>query len=177
MNQESQEFISSILKEPEYLIEDLQCYFKNKNVSNENTLTFLSILSDYLSQSSENNTDMFLKLLKKEIVDDNVYVMFDKVLKDNVKEITDINNEIEKEKFKENKLVDIEWKFIGSASLEQADNKVFEPRIILKFIYSNGFTEIIESDYSNFKKLQEEFELASQSYNSAYSRKLIVFSK
>lgn len=175
MNKESIDYINLILQDSEILMEDLQCYFNSNKVSNEKTLIFLSIVSEFLENN--NKIESVLNIIKNNVKDHTVYLELEKILKDNVEEIKSINKEVEKQKLNTIKLVDIEWKFIGSASLEQAENQIFEPRILLKLIYSDESHQIIETDFGNFKKLQEEFELAALSFNSAYSRKLIVFSK
>jgi hypothetical protein len=175
MNNDSIDYLNLTLQDSEILIEDLQCYFISNKVSNEKTLIFLSIISDYFENN--NKIESLLNIIKNYIKDYSVYIELEKILKDHVEEIKNINKEVEKNNLNTVKLIDIEWKFIGSASLEKAENQIFEPRILLKLIYSNGTTQIIETDFANFKKLQEEFELAASSYNSAYSRKLTVFSK
>ena len=87
------------------------------------------------------------------------------------KEIDNIQNE------KLPRLIDIEWKFIGLASVDKIDVNDLEPKILLNLIFNNGKKKIIETDFANFKKLQEELDLALSSFNSAYSKRINTFSK
>jgi len=72
------------------------------------------------------------------------------------------------------KLIDFEWKFVLLNSL---NNEESIPKIILKMIYSNGSELIVETDFANFKKLQEEMEECLNSYNSVYSKRIETFAK
>ena len=72
------------------------------------------------------------------------------------------------------KLIDFEWKFI---LLNNLSNEESIPKILLKLIYSNGLETVIETDFANFKKLQEEIEECLSSYNSVYSRRIETFAK
>ena len=175
MNSEAQEFLSGVLRETELLIENLQSYFSQNKISDENSIIFLNILSDLLIKDYQ--LEKILKSLKQMISDESNFNLLEKIIKDNLQTIKSINTEIEINKFDSPRLIDIEWKFIGSANLDQAENEIFEPRILLNLVFSNGDKKIIETNFSGFKKLQEEFEIASQSFNSAYSRKLKVFTK
>lgn len=175
MNSEAQEFLSGVLRETELLIENLQSYFSQNKISDENSIIFLNILSDLLNKDYQ--VEKILKSLKQMISDESNFNLLEKIIKDNLQIIKSINTEIEINKFDSPRLIDIEWKFIGSANLDQAENEIFEPRILLNLVFSNGDKKIIETNFAGFKKLQEEFEIASQSFNSAYSRKLKVFTK
>lgn len=175
MNSEAQEFLSGVLRETELLIENLQSYFSQNKISDENSIIFLNILSDLLIKDYQ--LEKILKSLKQMISDESNFNLLEKIIKDNLQTIKSINTEIEINKFDSPRLIDIEWKFIGSANLDQAENEIFEPRILLNLVFSNGDKKIIETNFAGFKKLQEEFEIASQSFNSAYSRKLKVFTK
>jgi len=175
MNEQSLNFIFNSLINSELLLEDLQNYFISNKVSNDKTLTWLNIVCNYLVQG--NDLQKFLLLIKDKFSEETVFRLMEKVLKDNEEKIKKINFEIEKEKFNQVKLTDIEWKLVGSASLENAETDNFQPRIILKLKFSNDLSQIIETDFAGLKKLQEEFELSSSGFNSAYSKRLIAFSK
>lgn len=74
-------------------------------------------------------------------------------------------------------LIDIEWKFITLSTIEDFENGSFYPKILLRLKYSDDTDKVIETDYGTFKKLQEEFEFAINSFNSRYSKKINAFVK
>jgi hypothetical protein len=74
------------------------------------------------------------------------------------------------------KLIDIEWKFVGTATLDNNYSE-FSPKIILKLQFSNGDSKVIETDFANFKKLQEDLEEGLLSYNSVYAKRVESFAK
>jgi hypothetical protein len=73
------------------------------------------------------------------------------------------------------KLVDLDWKFIGLISIDQGSELI--PKILVKLQFNTGESKVFETDFANFKKLQEDIEEGLNSYNSVYSRRVESFSK
>lgn len=174
MNTESLNFIEQYLKEPSLVIEDVQNYLKTKRVANSKTYMLLSIFSYYLKTEPVNN---LCELIRKFFENEPDFNCFSQIVKENVQFIKDLFDDFSNSKYDVHKLVDIEWKFVGVASLEQAESGAFEPKIILNLIFSDNTAAIMETDFGTLKKLQEELELASSSFNSGYARRLNAFTK
>ncbi len=75
------------------------------------------------------------------------------------------------------KLIDFEWKFIGLSDMESFEKSEMTPKILLKLKLNNGVDRLIETDFANLKKLQEEIDENLSSFNSSYSRRIDKFSK
>ncbi len=130
---------------------------------------------EYLFKEKEQ--DELIKYFKKNYNEDIVNI---------IQTISIEQNEIFKEVFSNIKiefensqifLKDIEWKFIGLIDINSIDRRDIDPKILLKLIFSDDSIKIVESNYSNFKKLQEEMEENISSFNSVYLRRIIKFSK
>lgn len=176
INSESNNFIIYYLQESERRLDELQYFFNSGKSGNSDTFTFLSILSEILHNKDLKLTT-FLENLKSKFSDENNYKSFSKILIENENKIYKFNRELENNKFSEVTLIDINWKLIGSTNVENTENFKFIPRILFKLVFSNNTTRIIETDFGNFSKLQEEIDFICQSFNSTYSRKLLSFSK
>jgi hypothetical protein len=158
-----------------YLAEETQNIITNKYTSIEsNTFVFMTVL-EYLFKEKEQ--DELIKYFKKNYNEDIVNI---------IQTISIEQNEIFKEVFSNIKiefensqifLKDIEWKFIGLIDINSIDRRDIDPKILLKLIFSDDSIKIVESNYSNFKKLQEEMEENISSFNSVYLRRIIKFSK
>lgn len=176
INTESYNFINSYLNESERRLDELQYFFNSDKYDNIDTFTFLSILSEILI-SKDCKLTSFFDNFKNKFSDDNNFNSFKKIILDNEDKILRLNKEIDKNKFSEVTLVDINWKLIGSTTIDNTENFKFIPRILLRLVFSNNTTRVLECDFANFNKLQEEIDFICQSFNSTYSRKLLSFSK
>jgi hypothetical protein len=174
MNNESLTFVENTLKDSELIIEDIQNYIKNKKAANNKTYMILTIFSDYLQT---NKVEDLISVISPYVMNENSMVVFKQLLAENEDFIKNLLSDFNRQKFENNKLLDIEWKFVAKASLEMAEVGAYEPSIELKLIFSNGKSEILETDFSTFKKLQEDLEIASSSFQTSYAKKVIAFSK
>lgn len=172
---ETLEILEEILhNDPNGLIEDIQTYIKNTKANNQQTIILISIFSDVINKTSLDN---LLLLIKKHVYNDTYVKLFTDILNENLSFFISFNKKQEYQKFSTNKLIDISWKLVGRATLDQAEQGLFEPKIILKLIFSNNTEQVIESDFTNFKKLQEEIDFICSSFNSGYAKKVLAFAK
>ncbi len=74
-------------------------------------------------------------------------------------------------------LVDLHWKFVGVMDLNANDLRDMEPKIIIKLIFSDDSIKLIETNFANLKKFQEELDDSLNSFNSVYSKRIVNFSK
>ncbi len=175
LNKDSLYFIQdSLQSNSNLIIEDIQNYINTGEVQSKKTIVFLSLASNYLQS---NNLSNFIQIISPFIENENNQVVLSQLLSDNLVFIKQINNNISNNKFRTKKLIDINWKLVGRATLEQAELGSFEPKIILQLKYSDDSFDTVETDFGTFKKLQEELEISCNSYNSSYSRKINAFSK
>lgn len=124
-----------------------------------------SLIDDFLSYISENFDNELANSVKKLLVEEKNSFL---------ETLLRIRNGIENSQIF---LVDIEWKFVGLLDINANDLRDMEPKILLKLVFSNDTFKIIETNYSNFKKIQEEIEENVQSFNSIYTKRIINFSK
>ena len=157
------------------LAEEVKNLITDKNTSaNADTLVFMNLL-EYLI--NEKITDEFLNYINANIDNDLADALKKIMIEERdslIESFFRIKNGMEN--FKIN-LVDIEWKFIGLLDLNANDLREMDPKILLKLVFSNDSFKIIETNYANLKKLQEEIEENVQSYNSIYAKRIINFSK
>ena len=157
-------------------IEDAKNLVSNNKVLDNNTYTLCFLLSDILKNKLFEN-EKFMDSLKQII---NINTIQNLV--DFATEEQEYFFKFEKDvkSFKSDnvsKLIDIEWKFVACSSLENFEINELQPKIILKLLFSNGSTKVLETDFANFKKLQEELDEGCNSFNSTYSKRIESFSK
>lgn len=141
--------------------------------ANADTLVFMHLLEYVIN---ERLTDQFLKTISEN---------FDSELEDSIKKLIVEERDSFKETLLRSRngvnnsqifLVDIEWKFIGLLDTNANDLREMDPKILLKFVFSNDTFRVVETNYSNLRKLQEEMEENVQSFNTIYSKRIINFS-
>lgn len=171
MKNEIVEFFQRNAGDVSYLVEDCRSILNTNKSNDQRSYVLLNILSEMkenitssdelkgiLDEETVNNLSLFLKeeggLLKE------YFSWFKQSKNENTP-----------------KLVDFDWKFIGLASIDKLDTGEITPKILIRLIFNNGKTQLIESDFANLKKLQEEIEENLSSFNSTYSRRIETFSK
>ena len=176
MKNEIQEYLKINKELLPLMIDDLKNIMTNKIYNIEsNIFDFINIL-DYII--SEKLTEEFFNILNSEFEDiNNINVL--KVLLTEEKDLflefvigikKNINNN-------QINIIDLEWKFVGLIDINSSDLRDMNPKIFLKLIFSNQTYKLIETNYSNLKKLQEEMEDNLSSFNSVYSKRVFNFSK
>lgn len=178
INEKSLSFIKKCLNNSSIILEDIQNYVKTRNANFNDTYILLSILSDFLyNNKEETSVDKLSNMLNEYISNDSDCLLLNKLLKENLEIIKNINKDCKYSIFKSKKLVDIDWKLVSKATLEMAELGEYIPTIIVNLIFSDGSHNILETDFATFKKIQEDLDNALSSFNSSYSRKVIAFSK
>ena len=175
MNNEIAQFFKNILPQFNSILLEAKKSLSHKKFIEENSFTFISILYEYIR---EENLDFFFNQLQANLgenYDNNFAINLKTFLQEETSNIIDFFSFLKFNIKEENvRLIDFEWKFVG---LSAPDNNGIFPNIYLKLIFNNGNEEIIECNYSNFKKLQEELEEAIKSFNYSYSKRIEKFSK
>ena len=178
MKNEILQFFDKNSSDIEFLLDDCKILLANGKGNDRRTYVLCNILSGIVKDNifGENHSEFFNALIDKVSPDSLNYLS--SVMKDEKDNLINYYKEIEiiqKEKIP--KLVDIEWKFIGLASLDKIDVNDLEPKIILSLVFNDGSRKLIETDFAGFKKLQEEIELSLGSFNSAYAKRINTFAK
>jgi len=172
------EIISYLKQNENYLndyIEEINNIMQNKLTSADSEILVLMSVLEFII--SEKSSKEFLKFLLEnfEIKEINSIENILTVEKENFLEIYKrIKNGINNQQIS---LVDVEWKFVGVMDLNANDLRDMEPKIILKLIFSDDSVKLIETNYANLKKFQEELDDSLNSYNSVYSKRINNFSK
>ncbi len=175
MKNEIKEYLKNNQDNLYKLYEEVRSIITEKNTpANSDTLVFMNLLEyisnerlndDFIKFISQNNDNELANALKKLLVEER-----DSFLETLLR----IRNGINSSPIN---LVDIEWKFIELLDINSNDLREMDPKILLKLVFSNDSYKIIETDFSNFRKLQEEIEENVQSFNSVYTKRIINFSK
>ena len=172
------EIISYLKQNENYLndyIEEINNIMQNKLTSADSEILVLMSVLEFII--SEKSSKEFLKFLLEnfEIKEINSIENILTVEKENFLEIYKrIKNGINNQQIS---LVDVQWKFVGVMDLNANDLRDMEPKIILKLIFSDDSVKLIETNYANLKKFQEELDDSLNSYNSVYSKRINNFSK
>lgn len=174
MKNEIFEFFQKSANDMDYLIETSKTIL-NKNKTNEQrAYILLNILYEYIKDEKMNILSSKLKEVLDEISLNNL-LLFSKEETDNIIDyFTTVKIERENQI---PKLLDFEWKFIGLTTLDKFEIAEYTPKILLRLIFNNGQEKIIETDFSNFKKLHEEIDENLSSMNSVYAKRIVSFSK
>jgi hypothetical protein len=173
------EEILSYLKENEnYLndyIEEIINIIQNNITSTDPEIIVLMSLFEYII--SEKTSKDFIKILTEnfEIKEINILENLLTTEKENFLEIYKrIKNGINNQRIS---IVDLQWKFVGMMDINANDLRDMEPKIILKLIFSDDSIKLIETNFANLKKFQEELDDSLNSFNSVYSKRIVNFSK
>jgi len=176
MKNEFSEYFQKNKNNIDQYVEDAKNLIANNRVLDNNTYTLCFLLSEILKDGLF-ESERFTNNLK-EILDESTLHNLLNFATDEQEFLFKFEKEIKSYKQeKVSKLVDIEWKFVVTSSLDNFEINELQPRIILKLIFSNGSNKVLETDFANFKKLQEELEEGVSSMNSTYSRRIESFSK
>jgi hypothetical protein len=172
MNNEIVQFFQTNFSQLESLLVEVKKSLVQKKFNDQRAFTIISILYEYIK---EEKVDFFISEFDTKFNEQNLSFILKNFIQEEMMNIIDYMSFMKTQKREEAiRLVDFEWKFVGISSLEKSE---LLPKIFLKLIFNNGKEQIIESDYANFKKLQEEFEESVNSFNNSYSRRLEKFSK
>ena len=172
MNNEIAQFFQANIPHFESLLAEVKKSLLQQKFNDQKAFTLVSILYDYIK---EEQLDSLLSELQTKFDQHNLSSLLKTFVQEEMMNIVDYMSIMKSQRREEAlRLVDIEWKFVGISSIEKNQNV---PKIFLKLIFNNGKEEIIESDYANFKKLQEEFEESANSFNNSYFRRVEKFSK
>jgi hypothetical protein len=161
MKNEIREFFEGNDEEIEYLINEARRILNNDYTNkNENSFILIHLLSSIENEHIKeiNIREEHKQLLHSFIKEDEYRI------KNYVKGINETP-----------KILDFEWKFIGLSPLNN-ENAII-PKIVLKLVYSNGSEKLVETNFSTFKKFQEEVEESLSAYNSVYSKRIDSFAK
>jgi hypothetical protein len=162
----------------EFLLDDCKILLSNGKGNDKRTYILTNILSGIVKDNLfGDNHNEFYSVLKDKINSETLNYLAS-VMKEERENLINYYKEIENiQKEKLPKRVDIEWKFVGLASLNKIDVNDLEPKIIVNLIFNDGSSKVLETDFAGFKKLQEEIDLSLSSFNSAYAKRINTFSK
>ena len=178
MKNEIIDFFHKNCDDIEFLLDDCKILLNHGKVNDKRTYILCNILAEVIRDSifGDNSSELFSSL--KEKVKPEALAYLSTILKEEKENFIGYYNEIENiRNEKLPRLIDIEWKFIGLTSIDKIGANDLEPKILLNLLFNNGARKIIETDYANFKKLQEELEISLNSLNSAYAKRVNTFSK
>jgi hypothetical protein len=174
MKNEILEFFNKNKDDFEYIIEDSKLILNSNKVNDQKSFILINIIYEFLKE--EKIEVLFSKT--KEILEESIFLALENFIKEEQGIIIDYFTSIKIEKDKNYpKLIDFEWKFVGLSTIENFEKGEVIPKILLKLKFNTGFEKLIETDYSNLKKLQEEIEENLSSFNSTYARRIESFSK
>jgi hypothetical protein len=174
MKNEILEFFLKNNQEMENIIEDCRFLTLNKKINDQRSVVLLNILYEFIKEEKTDNLSESLK----EVLDESILILLVNFLKEEKLNIIDFFINMKRENDESYpRLVDFDWKFVGLGSLGKFEIGEITPKILMKLIFNNGNEKIIETDYSNFKKLHEEIEENLSSFNSTYAKRIETFSK
>jgi len=171
MKNEICEFLVKNGSELPNLLEDGRSLIHLNKVVQETVLYLLNIINYSLKDDNAEN----LMLISKECLNEDAQNCLLKFLSEEKENILNFFSN------KDNNgiltLADFDWKFICLSDLDSFTKGEIHPKILLKLIFTDKNERIIESNYSNLKKLQEEIEYCLTSFNSTYTKRIENFSK
>jgi len=175
MKNEITEYLNKNKNNLQKISEDIKNIISNKfSSTNPDTLVFMGFLEYSINEKIINNVLEYIN----DNIDNEISNLLRQISIDEKEGFLQVYKKIKNEFDKyEISLVDIEWKFIGLYDINACDMRDMDPKILLKLIFSNNSYKIIETNYSNFKKMQEEIEENILSFNFVYTKRLINFSK
>ncbi len=175
MKNEIYEFFSSNLNELDFLLVEARKGLSQSKFSVQKAFVLVNILYEFIK---EEKVDVLFKELQERIHDESSLAILRGFVQEEIMNIVDFMSYLKFTRKEETlRIVDFEWKFVGLADPSHFDKNELNPKIFLKLVFNNGKEEIIESDYSNFKKLQEELEEAVTSFDYSYTKRIEKFSK
>lgn len=174
MKNEIIEFFQTIQNDFINVINEAKNILTTDKINDKRSFTLLNILYENLQ---DNKLGGLIENLSK-ILDEAAIQQFSFLIQEEGQNIKKFFDKIKLEKQDEYlKLIDFEWKFIGLATIDQFEKNEIHPKVLLKLIFNNGNSKIIETDFAGLKKFQEEVEEALNSYNSTYARRIEAFAK
>ena len=171
MENEINEFIKTNKADFFSLIEEARNLIHSNKIVQERVLYFLNILY-YILKGEKSDT--LLSELKESLNEEASNCLKDFVSDEKENILNFFSN---KDKLDDLALLDFDWKFVCLSDLDSFAKGEINPKILLKLNFNNQTDKIIESDFSNLKKLQEEIEYSLSSFNSTYAKRIQNFSK
>lgn len=176
MKNELIEFITKNSEVIEYILEDAKLVLNKSRSKDDKSVILLNILHEILKDNEEKLKDFLFHISK--ILDENKLSALTNFIVEEKINIIDYFMTIENEKRESYpKLTDFEWKFVGLTTPDKLETGEIIPKIILRLFFNNGSNKIIETDFSNLRKLLDEFEYNASSLNSTYVRRIDSFLK
>ena len=172
MNNEIINFFNFDQNKLETIIDEAKIILDTKKINDKSAFSLINILFEIIKSSKKEN---FIKKIE-ETLDEEKSNLIKSFLNEEQINILEFFNFMKNQKEVEVvKLVDFEWKFVLNSSITNNDDAT--PKILVKLIFNNGQTKLLETDYSNFKKLHEEIEENLSAFNSTYAKRIETFSK
>jgi hypothetical protein len=174
MKKEINEFFINNNEQLEYIIQDAKIILNANKINDQRSFVLLNIIFNYIKEEKIE----FLVNKLNEIVNESSLYLISSFIKEDQMNIIDYFSNISLEKEESYpKLIDFEWKFVGLSHLNNFEKGEIFPKIFIKLKFNNETEKILETDYSNLKKLQEEIEENLTSFNSTYAKRIEAFSK
>ena len=170
------EFFNKNSSDIENIIEDCRHLLVKNRAKDEKSVIMLNILYEYIKDGDEKVKDFINQLSK--IFEEIYLTQLTNFIYEERLNIIEYFTILENEK-KENylKLVDMDWKFIGLATINKFEVGEIEPKIILRLHFNNGAIKTLETDLTNLRKLLDEFDQNLSMLNSTYVRRIDTFLK